>query len=305
MINPVYRQQVQLLLQVLTQVADEKIFALKGGTAINLFYRDLPRLSVDIDLCYLPVVNREKDLQAIAEGLLRIKDSLASLSPIIESDLIAQGDGTQSKLLCRQGSVQVKIEVNTVMRGHLQAPSTLPLSERAQEEFGLFSANQVLSAAEIYGGKLCAALDRQHPRDLFDVAILFEQEGITSSIKCGFVVSLLSHNRPMHELLQPTITDNRTTFENQFAGMSLKAFNYDDYEMARKKLVKELHLKLTDRDRKFLVSFKEGNPDWTLFDWSGLETMPAIQWKLKNLTQLIRTNPRKHSDQLSALERCL
>ena len=50
-----YADQVQLLVRLLPIVADERDFALKGGTAINLFYRDLPRLSVDTDLTYVPV----------------------------------------------------------------------------------------------------------------------------------------------------------------------------------------------------------------------------------------------------------
>jgi hypothetical protein len=50
MISDIYRAQADLLLQVLPQVAKEDFFALKGGAAINLFVRDMPRLSVDIDL---------------------------------------------------------------------------------------------------------------------------------------------------------------------------------------------------------------------------------------------------------------
>lgn len=54
MISEPYRAQMDLLLQVLPLVAKEESFALKGGTAINLFVRDMPRLSVDIDLTWLP-----------------------------------------------------------------------------------------------------------------------------------------------------------------------------------------------------------------------------------------------------------
>ena len=59
-----YVDQVRLLLGVLPDVAGEGAFALKSGTAINLLYRDMPRLSVDIDLTYLPVVHdREASLR--------------------------------------------------------------------------------------------------------------------------------------------------------------------------------------------------------------------------------------------------
>jgi len=68
MIAPQYRAQVDLLLQTIPFIAEENIFALHGGTAINLFVRDMPRLSVDIDLTYLPIDNRKKALSNISEG---------------------------------------------------------------------------------------------------------------------------------------------------------------------------------------------------------------------------------------------
>ena len=73
----IYRRQVALLIRILPLVAQEASFALKGGTAINLFVRDLPRLSVDIDLVYLPVADREMSLAAIRAGLARIGAAIA------------------------------------------------------------------------------------------------------------------------------------------------------------------------------------------------------------------------------------
>jgi predicted nucleotidyltransferase component of viral defense system len=61
--NNRYRKQVQLLVRVLPLVDVETCFALKGGTAINLFYRELPRLSVDIDLLYIPRDDRDTALK--------------------------------------------------------------------------------------------------------------------------------------------------------------------------------------------------------------------------------------------------
>ena len=72
-INEIYRAQVRLLLRLLPIVADEKCFALKGGTAINLFVRDLPRLSVDIDLIYLPMHGRREALVGIDAAMKRIE----------------------------------------------------------------------------------------------------------------------------------------------------------------------------------------------------------------------------------------
>lgn len=76
MIASRYKTQVDLLLQTIPFIAKEEIFALKGGTAINLFVRDMPRLSVDIDLTYIPFDDRETALKNISDGLERIKSDL-------------------------------------------------------------------------------------------------------------------------------------------------------------------------------------------------------------------------------------
>jgi len=72
-VDEVYRKQVALLIKTVPLVAPETVFALKGGTAINLFLRDMPRLSVDIDLTYVPVADRESSLKEIDAALHRIK----------------------------------------------------------------------------------------------------------------------------------------------------------------------------------------------------------------------------------------
>lgn len=69
--NPFYKQ-VGLLVQLLPIVGQQRCFALKGGTAINLFVRDLPRLSVDIDLAYLPMTDRDQALTEIDAALKAI-----------------------------------------------------------------------------------------------------------------------------------------------------------------------------------------------------------------------------------------
>jgi predicted nucleotidyltransferase component of viral defense system len=67
-----YRRQVALLVRALPLVAVETCFALKGGTAINLFVRDMPRLSVDIDLTYVPVGDRKTSLKEIDAAMRRM-----------------------------------------------------------------------------------------------------------------------------------------------------------------------------------------------------------------------------------------
>ena len=166
----------------------------------------------------------------------------------------------------------------------------------------MFAAIQVVSNAELYGGKICAALDRQHPRDLFDVYLLYKESGITEEIKNGFIAALVSHMRTIHEVLKPNYLNQRNAFENQFSGMSAIAFTYEDFETTREQLVKDVNSCLSEKDRSFLMSFKRGNPDWELFPIRNLKEMPAVQWKLKNMRTLIKSNPQKHQELIKKLE---
>jgi predicted nucleotidyltransferase component of viral defense system len=301
MITPQVRAQVDLLLQTIPIIAQEEIFALNGGTAINLFIRDMPRLSVDIDLTYLPIDDRETAFRNISDGLARIKQNLIKSIKGITVTTVASGEGHDIKLHCQLENAQIKIEVNTIKRGHIHPTRILTISDSVQQEFEKFASMQIISNPELFGGKICAALDRQHPRDLFDIKLLFENEGFSEDIKNGFIVSLLSHERPINELISPNLIDHRGNFETQFAGMARIPFTYEDFEQARDGLVNEIHSKLTNEDRKFILSFKQGNPDWNIFPITILKDLPAVKWKLQNIQKLIKNNPEKHAKMLTSL----
>ena len=196
--SPFYAQ-VELLLRVLPLVAKEEMFALKGGTAINLFIRNMPRLSVDIDLTFLPVLDRDTTFRQIGEGLTRIKQRIERSLREVQADLVTLGGSSApTSMNVQSTSARIRIEVNVVVRGTVYPVVVLPLCQRAQDEFELFSEVQTLSVADLYGGKLCAALDRQHPRDLFDVKLLLTNEGITDEVRKAFLVYLISHSRSSH-----------------------------------------------------------------------------------------------------------
>lgn len=304
MIDPKYRAQVELLLQTIPYVAKEEIFALKGGTAINLFIRSLPRLSVDIDLTYIPINDRETALIEISEGLGRIKADLEKSIPGISVTAVSR-EGEDAKINCQLQKAQIKIEVNTTTRGTISDPDLLKVDKKVQESFGRFAAIKVVSMAEMFGGKICAALDRQHPRDLFDVKLLLENEGLTEEIKYGFLVALISHMRPINELLNPTFIDQRNAFETQFSGMSDIPFSYEEFEKTREELISQIISKLTLEDKRFLVSFKEADPIWEFFNVENASELPAVRWKLQNIERLKRENPQKHSDLVDTLEKVL
>ncbi len=305
MISAVYRAQVELLLQVLPHVATEACFALKGGTAINLFVRDLPRLSVDIDLTYLPFHNRQQALEEITESLGRIKNRIESTLPAVRVTPVQQSDGQHAKLSCQSPSAQIKIEVNTTLRGAIVPSRLMQVSEKVQEEFGKFAAISVVSHAELFGGKICAALDRQHPRDLFDIYYLLENEGLSDELRLGFITCLISSPRPINEILSPRHQDQEAAYHAQFAGMTMVPFSYEDYLSTRERLFQEVSAWLSEVERQFLISFKQGNPDWELVPVPALKDLPAVQWKLKNIQRLITQAPAKHAQQLERLEAIL
>jgi len=305
MISESYRAQVDLLLQVLPIVAKEHVFALKGGTAINLFVRNMPRLSVDIDLTWLGFEDRGDALAGITEALRRIKGRVESSIPSCRASMVAQSDGQETKLTCQTSNAQIKVEVNTTIRGVLLPPRQMDVCGAVEDQFGRFVSVGVVSHAELFGGKICAALDRQHPRDLFDVKHMLDNEGLTDEIRMGVIAGLLSHSRPIHEMIAPNFLDQRQVFENQFEGMAFTQFTYGDFEATREELVQEISKGWTDNDREFLLSFKRGEPEWSLYPLENLQRMPAVQWKLLNIQKLKEQNPEKYMGQLKALKKHL
>jgi len=293
-----YKQQVRLLLDVLPEVAKEECFAMHGGTAINLFVRDMPRLSVDIDLTYIPIQERAESLIGINDALIRIKGRIEGLKPnirIVHKDKVC-------KLQISERGAQIKIEVNTVGRGLLGEPTKALLCDTAQEHFDAFCAMTIVPMSQLYGGKICAALDRQHPRDLFDIKLLLENEGLTDEIKQGLVYGLVNSNRPTHELLKPRLQDQRTVFENQFEGMSVIAFSYDEYEQTRLQLIDLVNGSLSDEDRAFLLSVNRLEPDWEIHDF---QNFPSVKWKLLNLEKFRNERNKDYQQHCAALESIL
>lgn len=301
-----YRDQVRLLLDVLPLVMVEPMFALKGGTAINLFEWDLPRLSVDIDLTYLPIHDRAASLSAIGEALSRIKAEIERRLPPTRVTLARQGqEGMAVKLNCQRGKTQIKVEVNPTLRGHLLPLRDLPCSDQVQERFEAFVEARCLSHGELFGGKLCAALDRQHPRDLFDVKRLLDREGLVDEVRYGLIAALVSHGRPAAELLRPTQKDQNETFKAQFEGMPFEPFTYDDHASTLDRLVKMVHASLDANDRRFLETFEAGDPEWDCYPLATIRDLPAPQFKLMNIRKFREAQPERHAAGLAALQEAI
>lgn len=297
-----YKKQASLLLDILPEVAKESIFALHGGTAINLFCLNMPRLSVDIDLTYIPASeNRDTDLQNIRLALERIKERLTKQIPGISfTDQVKAEE--ELKLICTTYEAMVKIEVNQINRGVIAGTELMVLCDKAQETFNKFCEVRLVPQKQLWGGKINAALDRQHPRDLFDVKNFINEIGYYADIKDGFLFFLLCGKRPIQELLNPHLIDISAAFEKQFNGMTDISFGYDEYKTTRNQLIRMVNESLTPADKEFLLSFSKGEPDWTAVDYS---KYPAIKWKLHNITLLKKNNPQKYAEQLGAIKQIL
>lgn len=201
MVEARYQAQMGLLLRVLPHVFRENVFALKGGTAINLFFRGLPRLSVDVDLAYLPIESREDTLQNIGQSLDRIAQRLKAYLPMVNRVTQKKDQGYSATLLVEGGGALVKIEPNRVIRG-----SAFPCEDREMHHL----------AAEIFG-------------------------------------------------------------EGAYAN-------------------------LTNDERKFILSFKEGLPHWDWLGVVGAEKLPAPAWKLANIRKM---DAKKHREAYQDLKRIL
>jgi predicted nucleotidyltransferase component of viral defense system len=280
-----YIKQVALLIQCLPEIQKQSCFAIKGGTAINLFVRDMPRLSVDIDLTYLPLSNREEALGGLLAAMNELTRDLKHSIPGCRIQP-TYAHGIVTKLVVATADAHIKIEPNTIFRGSVYGASKRELCVTAQERFERFATANVLSVADLYAGKICAALDRQHPRDLYDVYQLLKNEGLTSDIRRAFVVYLASHSRPIHELLKPNLKDIAHVYATEFAGMAREDVPLEKLLRAREEIGHLIRTGLTAEERHFLLSMKQGDPDWQSLGVNCLNEFPSLQWKLRNIRQM-------------------
>ncbi len=294
--NGTYIDTVRLLLAIVPAVFASGRFAMKGGTALNLFVQEMPRLSVDIDLVVVDHrPDRQTALQAIALELAAVQAELAGKG--YRAHLPANAEGDDVKLVVSNESAQVKVEVNFVFRGTVLPPETRSLVATAQDLFTTDLAVPVLATPELYGSKLVAAMDRQHPRDIFDVMHMLSQFGWQASFVDCFVAYLAGHNRPVHEVLFPKTKPLEPAFTNEFVGMTRDTVELDTLTQVQGRLLQELPQQLTPAHRDFLLSLVQGAPAWELMPMQHLCELPALKWKLMNLAKLQKSSAKRFAAQ--------
>ncbi|WP_317054532.1 nucleotidyl transferase AbiEii/AbiGii toxin family protein [Roseovarius rhodophyticola] len=189
-------------------------------------------------------------------------------------------------------------------RGVVFEPDRRRVSSAVEDAFG-FAETAVVSFEDLYGGKIVAALDRQHPRDLFDIKQLYENEGLTDNLFRSFLVYLASSSRPPHELLNPNLRDLEAVFAKEFDGMTVLPVTVDELGAARDILIQDIRGRLSGRAAEYLFGLADGEPDFDLIGLPNAAGLPAIRWKLQNVETLKQQDPTKHRGQAIALERLL
>ncbi len=295
-------RRVRMLVEVLPAVAAEACFALKGGTAINLFFLDLPRLSVDIDLTYLPFTGYTEAGAGIDAALRRVRDCLVGgLHPFMVRLGPGRGSGHVDTLHVERDGLDIKIEVNPVLRGALHPTAFMTVRPAAEDHFG-YAQMTVLAPDDVYAGKLVAALDRQHPRDLFDVKLLLDAGKLTDSLFRAFLVYLAGHKGVIAHTLEPRRKDIARLYREQLQDMVAEPVSLDALVDARERLIREIHARTGDAEKQFLLSVKRMRPEGSLIGLPQASELPAIRWKLHNLAQMTDEN---HKAALANLEQVL
>lgn len=305
LMNETYVNTVRLMLGIAPIIFETPSFAMKGGTALNLFVHDMPRLSVDIDIVFTDRrLSRDDAIGAITEELGRAKEKIEGDGLTTRSSTASgSAKGEDVKLTVMSDDASVKVEVNYVfrVRGTLLDPVRRDLVPSAEEQFATRITVPTLHDSELYGSKLVAALDRQHPRDLFDVMRMYALFGLRGDIVDAFVGYLIGHNRPVHEVLFGRKKPMSDIYDSDFVGMTVNPVGLDELEATQDRLHHELPAALTSHHREFLLSLVRAEPDWSLMPYGHLNELPAIRWKLQNLETLKKKKPAVFAQQESLL----
>lgn len=209
--------------------------------------------------------------------------------------------GSIDTLNVTDGNETVKVEVKPVLRGAVNEPALLSLRPSAQSEFG-FAEITTLAFEDVYAGKLMAALDRQHPRDLFDVMVLLENEGISDRLFRTWLAYLIGHKGSMADSLSPHRKDIGALFRDQFVMMTEREVTLEQLVEVRERLITQIRSRIGAQEKEFLLSVKRGEPQWGLLGLEGVERLPAVRWKLHNLAKM---SPDAHNVAVTRLEKVL
>ena len=305
MITQGYVDTVRLMLRAAPLVFEHPGLALKGGTAINLYIDHMRRLSVDLDVVYLDgAADRDAALNDIARILTALSER--AINQGLGVQRLHRSDDAEAVLIISDGSVRVKIEVNTVFRGSVYRPLSMDLCATAARTFEVSAPVTLLDTSEVYAGKFLAALDRQHPRDLFDLWRFRQTSAIDDRLMDAFTLYLSGHDRPPHEILDGRDRDMSRDYERGLLGMLEEPIpSLEELQETRDWARGAVIASLNGAQRGFLADFFSLRDIRDQFAGARLAHLPALEWKRRNLRIFRDTRPGEFARQLDALNRVL
>lgn len=250
---------------------------------------------MDIDLTWLPMHNFAGDAALVAAALEQLAGMLRG-RPLQLQVQSSTGEGTRSvtRLMASRGRARVQIETTPVMRGTVHPVRTMVVRPKVEEAFG-FASVQALDFSDLYAGKLAAALSRQHPRDLFDVSLLLDDERANDVLWRTFLVYLTCSPKPAWEMLAPRVpADFAATFDVHFRGMTAEPVTAEALLESRERLLARVAGWLNEPSRAFLRSVEDEEPDFGLIGLSHASELPGVRRRLHNLAQ--RTAAKREAD---------
>lgn len=273
---------------------------MKGGTALNFFWFDYPRLSVDLDLVYLPVSSRQTFLAETDHALQRIAARIRQTDPSMTVNFTRHPhSNTISKLHCRQHNVEAKVEVALGQRQHVFPTVTGEFQPATVADLGP-ATTLLLSFPETCAGKCHAVLDRLHPRDLFDARTILNEADLTPKVRTAFIVDMLGQGKPIGEMLSPRLKVHGQDAWNSLGRLLPTPVDRQDLFQALADLKHQLVQHMPSHHRDFLQSFIRGHPDWSLLEIPSVRDFPAVRWRMQNLALV---SPTRRQLLLDKLER--
>lgn len=254
-----------------------------------MFHNNLPRLSVDVDLTYIPIEDRDASILNINKGLFKIAQEIEKLN--LKANII--GNDIQKKISCYNHNTQIIIEPNYILRGTVFLPERKEICISLKKQFGNISIT-TLSYEEVYAGKLCASLDRGHPRDIFDVYYLYKNGEITDGmVKCFIVYSLCHNSKSIYGLLNGKTrhqnNEIKKLLETSFYGMTNISFTMEDYMRTQIKLREDLKKKILSY-KNFINNFYNLTVDIKNAPFKNFYDLPGVKWRMLNLEKLYLSN---------------
>lgn len=284
-----YLEQVNIILNILSLINQYEDFAIKGGTALNFFIFPMPRLSVDIDLCYLLIKSRESSFREMNRVMTSLKKDIEKRFPEYLTHISRSKNANVYKLFVSGKQSSIKIEPNELLRGCVKEPLSMNINKVVSDMFNLFPGARILAPPDLFGSKICAALDRQHPRDFFDISMMFKNNLFSEEVRKVFLVYLIQSNRPIAELLKPNKIEFKKTYENEFIGMVKEDISLIELYETRERLINEIKTGITSGEKEFLLSIKRGDPQWENLGIGDFSHLPGIKWKLLNIKKMSGT----------------